>query len=126
MRSSGLGIRRAKGYGAFIQTQITLDIDFDPAVIDPAGGFTDYTTTIKVADVAPNSPSNAMSRSACRQRSSATRASTRSSGPQMSVPPRKPWPRSSMSRRNAVPPPLMKAIAAHVRETVLGKAARAA
>jgi phosphate transport system permease protein len=28
----------SKGYGAFIQTQITLDIDFDPAVIDPAGG----------------------------------------------------------------------------------------
>ena len=26
-----------KGYGAFVQTQIGLDIPFDPAVIDPAG-----------------------------------------------------------------------------------------
>jgi phosphate transport system permease protein len=27
----------SKGYGAFVQTQISLDIKFDPAVIDPAG-----------------------------------------------------------------------------------------
>ena len=27
----------SKGYGAFVQTEIALDINFDPAVIDPAG-----------------------------------------------------------------------------------------
>src|SRR5262245_49622585 len=27
----------SKGYGAFVQTELALDINFDPAVIDPAG-----------------------------------------------------------------------------------------